>query len=80
MSVKQKRVQDGDRRNLDVQSGDVQEISDVAVADSESVKELVEEGSAFEAAAVDGVENAKDPDISQVITREVSEDDVSAPK
>ena len=42
----------------------------------ESVEELVEEGNAFEAAAVDGVENAKDPDVSEVTTRQVSEDDV----
>ena len=48
----------------------------VADADSESVKELVEQGNAFEADAVDGVENAKDPDVSEVTTREVPEDDV----
>ena len=58
------------------QSGDLQGISDVADADSESVKELVEEGNAFEAAAVEGVENAKDPDVSEVTTRQVPEDDV----
>lgn len=40
-------------------------------ADSESVKELVEQGNAFEAAAVDGVQNAKDPDVSEVTTRQV---------
>jgi hypothetical protein len=58
------------------QSGDLQGISDLADADSESVKELVEQGNAFEADAVDGVENAKDPDVSEVTTREVPEDDV----
>jgi N utilization substance protein A len=58
------------------QSGDLQGISDIADADSESVKELVEQGNAFEAEAVDGVENAKDPDVSEVTTREVPEDDV----
>jgi N utilization substance protein A len=58
------------------QSGDLQGISDVAGADSESVKELVEEGNAFEADAVDGVESAKDPDVSEVTTRQVPEDDV----
>ena len=58
------------------QSGDLQGISDVADADSESVKDLVEEGIAFEADAVDGVENAKDADVSEVTTREVPEDDV----
>jgi len=58
------------------QSGDLQGIPDVADADSESVKELVEQGNAFEADAVDGVENAKDPDVSEVTTRQVPEDDV----
>jgi hypothetical protein len=36
----------------------------------------VEEGNAFEASIVDGVENSKDPDVSEVTTRQVSEDDV----
>ncbi len=58
------------------QSGDLQGISNIAGADSESVQELVEEGNAFEADAVDGVENAKNPDVSEVTTRQVPEDDV----
>ncbi|MFY9660590.1 MAG: hypothetical protein WAJ97_08195 [Terriglobales bacterium] len=58
------------------QSGDLQGISDIAGADSESLTELLEEGNSFEAEAVDGVENAKDPDVSEVKTREVPEDDV----
>ena len=58
------------------QSGDLQQLSDVADADSESVEELVEEGNAMEADAVEGVEDAKPPDISEVRTREVPEDDV----
>ncbi len=58
------------------QSGDTQQVSDVADADSESVEELLEEGNTFEADAVEGVENAKDPDVSEVTTREVPEDDV----
>jgi len=58
------------------QSGDIQGISRPAEADSESVEELVEEGNAFEASIVDGVENSKDPDVSEVTTRQVSEDDV----
>jgi hypothetical protein len=58
------------------QSGDLQGLSDVADSNSESVKELVEEGNAFEADAIDGVENAKDPDVSEVTTRQVPEDDV----
>ena len=60
------------------QSGDLQQISDVADADSESVEELVEEGNAFEAEAVQGVEDAEPPDVSEVKTREVPEDDVPA--
>jgi hypothetical protein len=60
------------------QSGDIQQLSDVAGADSESVEELVEEGNAFEAGAVEGVEDAKPPDVSEVTTREVPEDDVPA--
>jgi hypothetical protein len=58
------------------QSGDTQQISDAAEADSESVEELVEEGNAFEAGIVRGVENAKDADVSEVTTHEVPEDDV----
>ena len=58
------------------QSGDTQQISDTASADSESVEELAEEGNAFEADAVYGVENAKDADVSEVVTHEVPEDDV----
>ncbi len=58
------------------QSGDSQQTPDIASADSESVKELLEEGNSFEADAVLGVENAKDPDVSEVTTREVPEDDV----
>jgi hypothetical protein len=58
------------------QSGDLQQLSDAATADSESVEELMEEGNAFEAAAVQGAEDAKPPDVSEVETREVPEDDV----
>ena len=60
------------------QSGDTQQLSGVAGADSESIEELAEEGNAFEAEAVYGVENAKDPDVSEVRTHEVPEDDVPA--
>ena len=60
------------------QAGDVQQLSNVADADSESVEELVEEGNAFEADAVQGVEDAQDADVSEVTTRQVMEDDVPA--
>jgi hypothetical protein len=36
----------------------------------------MEEGNSFEAEVVDGVENAKDPDVAEVTTRQVPEDDV----
>jgi len=58
------------------QSGDTQDLSDTAEADSESVTELLEEGQAFEAGIVRGVENAPDPDEAEVTTRQVPEDDV----
>jgi hypothetical protein len=58
------------------QSGDAQQVPDRASADSESVEELLDEGNAFEAEAVLGVENAKDADVSEVKTQEVPEDDV----
>jgi len=58
------------------QSGDTQGLSDVAEADSESVEELVEEGQSYEAAVIAGIENAPDPDVSEVHTRQVPEDDV----
>ncbi len=58
------------------QSGDVQGLSEVEDVDSESVAELAEEGQAYEASVVDGVENAPDADEAEVKTEEVSEDDV----
>jgi N utilization substance protein A len=58
------------------QSGDIQQLNDTPEADSESVEELIEEGNAFEADAVQGVEDAEDPDVSEVRTRQVPEDDV----
>jgi len=58
------------------QSGSLQGLSDVAGADSESVDELIEEGNAFEAEVVDGIENVPDADEGEVTTHEVLEDDV----
>lgn len=58
------------------QSGDTQGLSRREEYDSESVRELVEEGQYLEADAVSGVENARDPDQGEVTTREVPEDDV----
>ena len=60
------------------QSGDTQGISAAVRTDSESVEELLEEGQSFEAEVVAGVENAPEPDESEVRTKEVPEDDVPA--
>ena len=58
------------------QSGDLQGLSSVQGADSESVDELLEEGNAFEADVVTGVEDAGNADEKEVRTHEVPEDDV----
>jgi hypothetical protein len=75
-----KRVRITSRRGLGLesggQSGDTQQLSRSEDVDSESVEELAAEGQYFEAEAVSGVENAKDPDESEVTTSEVPEDDV----
>ena len=59
-------------------SGDLQGLSDRENANSESVDELLEEGNAFEADAVAGVEHADDDEEREVHTHEVPEDDVPA--
>jgi hypothetical protein len=56
-------------------AGDLQGISIVEDVDSESADELLEEGQAFEAGIVSGVEKAGKEE-SEVITHEVLEDDV----
>jgi len=58
------------------QSGDLQGLSSLEGADSESVDQLLEEGNAFEAEAVKGVQDAGDADGSEVHTHEVPQDDV----
>jgi hypothetical protein len=58
------------------QSGDLQGVSDMEGAASESVEELLEEGNSFEAEVVAGVERAGDADEKQVRAHEVNEDDV----
>ena len=58
------------------QSGELQGLSRVEGADSESVGELLEEGNAFEADVVTGVEDAGNADEKEVRTHEVPEDDV----
>jgi len=56
--------------------GDFGGVSTVESVDSESADELLEEGQAFEAGIVSGVEDAPDADQGPVKTREVPEDDV----
>ncbi len=58
------------------QSGDLQGLSSVEGADSESVDELLEEGNAFEADVVKGVQDAGDADGREIRTHEVPQDDV----
>jgi hypothetical protein len=58
------------------QSGDLQGLSNAQSADSESVDELLEEGNAFEADVVKGVEDAGEADEGEVRTHEVPQDDV----
>jgi hypothetical protein len=58
------------------QAGDLQGLSRVERADSESVDELLEEGNAFEADVVTGVEDAGNAGEKEVRTHEVPEDDV----
>lgn len=60
------------------QSGDLQQLSNVESAASESVDELIQEGNAFEADVVAGVEEAGNADEREVRTHEVPEDDVPA--
>ncbi len=59
-----------------MEAGDLQGLSRRERADSESVDELLEEGNAFEADAVQGVEEADDSGTREVHTHEVPEDDV----
>ncbi len=58
------------------QSGDLQGLDETPQSDSESVRELAEEGQAFEAAVLSGIENAPPADAGEVTTRQVPEDDV----
>ena len=60
------------------QSGDLQGLSNRAGADSESVDELLEEGNAFEAEVVKGVEDVPDADEGEIRTRQFPADDVPA--
>ena len=65
-----------ERPHLDGQAGDLQGLPNWPMANSESVEELIDEGNALEADAVQGVESALDADQGEVQTHEVPEDDV----
>ena len=58
------------------QAGDLQGLSAIEDANGESVDELLQEGNAFEAQVVTGVEEAADRAERGVRTHEVPEDDV----
>src|ERR1035438_1935654 len=64
------------RRSSGLQSGDLQGQSKVESVDSESVEELMEEGNAFEAEVVSGIEDSRNREGKEVRTRQVPEDDV----
>jgi hypothetical protein len=57
------------------QSGALQGLSDIEGASSESVDELLEEGNAFEAEVVKGVEDAPDADEGEVHTHQRPEEE-----
>jgi hypothetical protein len=69
-------LEESSRKVSGLQSGDLQGLSNVEGADSESVDELLEEGNAFEAGIVSGVEDSLEREGHEVRTREVPEDDV----
>ncbi len=58
------------------QSGDTEGLSREEDADSESVEELVEEGQAYEASVISGVERGRTAGKRGVRTRQVPVDDV----
>jgi len=64
------------RQSSGLQSGDLQGLSNAESVDSESVGELMEEGNAFEAGVISGVEDSRKRDGKEIRTREVPEDDV----
>jgi hypothetical protein len=69
-------IPSGERReHRDGQAGNLQGLSNRPTANSESVEELLEQGNALEAEAVQGAENALDADQGEVETHKVPEDD-----
>jgi hypothetical protein len=64
----------GDRPHPGAQAADLQGLSNRPTANSESVEELLQEGNAVEAEAIQGAENVLDTDQGEV-EHEVTEDD-----
>jgi hypothetical protein len=60
------------------QAGDTAGLSRDELEGPESVEELVEEGQAYEASVISGVEDTPDADRGPVTTHQVPEDDVPA--
>jgi len=56
--------------NVAGQSGDIEDLSNIPVGNSESVAELVEAGQDLEAEVVSGVESAPEPDEAEVTTHQ----------
>ena len=61
---------------MDLGPGSAGQSGDLQGLDSEDAAQLLEEGQSFEAAIVDGIENAPAADEDGIRTREVPEDDV----
>jgi hypothetical protein len=60
-------------------SGDVQNLSQQELSDSESVEELVQEGQDFEGELIEGIENAPPADQGEVRTHAPAEPNEEAP-
>ena len=76
MKKKTKKQDQADEAAAAGQSGDTQGLSHTAEAGPESVAELIEEGQPFEAEVISGIEDAPDPDVAEVHTKQLPEDDV----
>src|ERR1700751_2059955 len=58
------------------QGGATQQLSETPIAASERVEGLAVKGNDFDANAISGVDNARDPDVAEVLTHEIPEDAV----
>jgi hypothetical protein len=71
MKKQDKTYSTGSARNRDVETGSAGQSGD-----NQGLPSVADEGQSFEAEAIAGVENAPDPDVAEVHTRQVPEDDV----